>query len=96
MFNGANTYPAKLMLFRETARGETQGTGLLFLLLNYFPDELTEKDSRNKRRSNSLSFIMNNAIDKPVKLGESGKLFQVKRGSNVLLWKIIESLSCLQ
>ena len=44
----------------------------------YLPDKFTEKIRGIRETGNDLSCIMNNAADNPVKLGETGKLFQKK------------------
>ena len=78
MFNGANTYPAELMLLQETGRGETLGTKFLDCRST---TSLTSSQTRIRgirERGNDLSFIMKNVIDNPVKLGKTGKLFPVK------------------
>ena len=78
MFNRVNPYPAELMLFQGTGRGETLETRLLDCRSTI---SLTSSQTRIRgirEKGNDLSFIMKNVIDNPVKLGKTGKLFPVK------------------
>ena len=74
MFNRVNPYPAELMLFQGTGRGETLETRLLDCRSTI---SLTSSQTRIRgirEKGNDLSFIMKNVIDNPVKLGKNRKI----------------------